>query len=53
MLIQLKTKEEFKEAKKKYEGKSSISWKMYMWYWFKENTCYIEEEDCFIGLGRN
>lgn len=52
MLIQLKTKEDFKKARDKYEKKSSISWEMYMWDWFRENTCYIEEDDCFISLGK-
>jgi len=44
--IQLKTKEEFKDTMYLYSKKH----KLYMWCFFKEQTCYIPEEDTFISL---
>jgi len=46
--IQLKTKEQFKETMTQYNSK----WKLYMWDHFKENTCYIPDENCFISLDK-
>lgn len=52
LLIQLKSKEAFKKCAEKYKNKSTLGWKMYMWDWFKENTCYMPSKDCFISLER-
>lgn len=46
--IQLKTKEQFKEVMSQYNK----DWKPYMWDTFRENTCYIPEENCFISLDK-
>lgn len=53
MLVEFRTKEEFKEVKKQYEKGSNSCWKMYMYNFFKgEPWCYYVEEDCFISLSR-
>lgn len=44
--IILKTKEDFNNIMKKYNK----NWKDYLWDSFKENTCYIPSENCFISL---
>lgn len=46
--IQLKTKEDFISIMKLYKS----NWKIYMWDLFKENTCYIPGENCFISLDK-
>ncbi len=51
-IIRLKSKEDFKKCAKEYKDKSTLSWKIYQWNWFKENTCYIPTKDCFISLGK-
>lgn len=53
MLVEFKTKEEFKELKAKYESTSSACWKMYMYKFFKNETwCFCPEQDIFISLSR-
>jgi len=42
--IQIQNKSDFHKIVK------SKKWKSYMWDLFKENTCYIPDEDCFISL---
>jgi len=44
--IQIKTKDEFKELIKSTKWKGSS----FLWDHFRENTCYIPSEDCFISL---
>lgn len=46
--IQLHSKKQFQEVMGQYNAK----WKTYMWDLFKENTCYIPEENCFISLDK-
>lgn len=46
--IILDTKDKFNEVMKLY-GKTD-KWQLYLWNFFKENTCYIPEEDSFINL---
>jgi len=46
--IQLKSKEQFREVMQEYDKKH----KLHMWDLFKETTCYIPEEDCFISLDK-
>lgn len=46
--IQLKSKEHFKVAMKQYKK----DWKPYMWNTFKEDTCYLPEENCFLSLSK-
>lgn len=45
--IRLKTKEQFKET-------VGDKWKKETWLWdtFREETCYIPLENCFISLDR-
>ena len=50
--IRLKTKEDFKTAREEYKNSSSVCWKMYMWNFFRGNTCYIPEQDVFISLDK-
>jgi hypothetical protein len=51
-VIQLKSKEDFKKCRDIVKDKSTLSWKMYMWDWFQEETCYYPDEDCLISLTR-
>ena len=46
--IILKTKDDFRKAMKIYKK----DWKLYMWDFFKENTCYIPSENYFINLDK-
>jgi len=46
--IQLKTKQQFKEVMLQHKAK----WKVWMWDTFREETCYIPSENCFISLDR-
>jgi hypothetical protein len=46
--ILIKTKEDFKKVRTKYKS-DNLCWKLYMWDFFKEKTCYIPDEDCFIS----
>jgi hypothetical protein len=46
--IRLKTVEEFKQVMEDY----GRDWKPYLWQAFKEDTCYIPLENCFISLDR-
>ena len=46
--ILVKTKDHFKQLMAQYERE----WKLYMWDAFKEKTCYIPNENCFISLNR-
>lgn len=48
--IQLKTKEQFKQAMK--EHNKTDKWGDWMWNHFKENTCYVPSEDYFISLDK-
>jgi hypothetical protein len=51
-VIRLKSKEEFKKCASVYKDASTFGWKIHMWNWFKENTCYIPGEDCLISLNK-
>lgn len=44
--IQIKTKREFRRIVK------NTKHKLYMWDLFRENTCYVPEEDCFISVSK-
>jgi len=46
--IQLTSIDKFKLIMHKYNK----DWKQYMWSTFRENTCYIPNEDCFISLDK-
>lgn len=46
--IRLKTKQQFKDIKEQH----NLSWKLYMWNYFKDETCYIPQEKVFISLDR-
>jgi hypothetical protein len=52
LIIRLRSKEDFKKCRDEYKGVSSISWKMYMWSFFRSETCYIPSQDCFISLDK-
>lgn len=47
-LIQLHTKQQFEEVMKLYDK----DWKVWMWDTFRNETCYIPEENCFISLSK-
>jgi len=51
-VIRLKSREDFKKCANEYKDKSTLKWEMFMWDWFKEDTCYMPEEDCFISLDK-
>jgi len=46
--IQLKSKKHFVEVM----GQYGVNHKSWIWDTFKENTCYIPKENCFISLDR-
>ena len=48
--IQIKSREEWFILKKKYKEYSNKEWGIGLWNYFKEETCYIPEDDCFINL---
>lgn len=48
MAIRLETKDAFNKAKSKYKFRHKLS----SWNWFKSDTCYIPEDDCFISLDK-
>jgi hypothetical protein len=46
--IILKTKDDFRNTMKVYNK----DWEIYMWDSFRENTCYIPSENCFVSLDK-